>query len=113
LKVIPRSLAAATYRRLSCKRLRTGAGRIVDDITLTVELRSGARLYLVPRECYAAMIAQTAERWAAIGGKSAYVPALSHGDTGCGEYDGFGVFANLMERREALWKHPLVRTIAD
>ena len=34
-------------------------------------------------------LAQAAQRWAAAGGKSAYVPALAHGDTGTGEYDGF------------------------
>jgi hypothetical protein len=66
----------------------------------------------VPRESYAASVARAAERWAAVDGKSAYVPGLNHGDTGSGEYDGIGIFADLMERRRTLWKHPLVLQIA-
>jgi hypothetical protein len=88
---------------------------IVDDIAQTVGLRLGVQPYAVPLHSYAASIAQVAERWAAAGGKSAYVPALVHGDTGADEYDGFdglGPLApDLMERRAALWGHPLVRRI--
>jgi hypothetical protein len=89
---------------------------IVDDITLTIELRCGLRPYPVPLASYAATVDQAAARWAAAGGKSAYVPALNHGDTGAGEYDGFDgpglVAPDLMERRAALWEHPIVRKIA-
>jgi hypothetical protein len=88
---------------------------IVDDITLTVELRSGARPYPVPLHSYADTVAKAAERWAAAGGKSAYVPSLCHGDTGACEYDGFGrpgrFFPDLMERRTRLWAHPIVESI--
>jgi hypothetical protein len=81
---------------------------IIDDIRLTVDLRAGARPYPVPRATYAETVARAAERWAATGSKSAYVPALCHGDTGAGEYDGFGSFEDLMLRRSVLWRHPLV-----
>lgn len=81
---------------------------IVDEIRLTVKLQVGIRPHPIPMASYAATVAQAAERWAAAGGKSAYVPALSHGHTGEGEYDGFGMFEDLMERRAALWGHPLV-----
>jgi hypothetical protein len=78
----------------------------VDGITQTVELRRGIRPYSVPWGSYAEKIA---------GGKSAYVPALVHGDTGAGEYDGFGrlrpFVPDLMERRSALWERPVVRRI--
>lgn len=80
---------------------------IVDDITLTLQLRAGIRHYPVPRCSYAGSIAHAATQWASAGGKSAYVPALNHGDTGAGEYDGFN-FPDLMARRVALWKHPTV-----
>jgi hypothetical protein len=88
---------------------------IVDDIALTIQLRSGARPYPVPLHSYAGTVAHAAKRWPAAGGKSAYVPALCHGDTGAEEYDGFdgiGPFVpDLMERRSALWDHPQVRRI--
>jgi hypothetical protein len=86
---------------------------LVDDITMTIELRTGVRPYPVPRASYAATVTQAAERWAAVGGKSAYVPALAHGDTGAGEYDGFDglgpLVPDLMERRTALWGCLMVR----
>jgi hypothetical protein len=86
---------------------------IVDDITQTVELRFGVRPYPVPLHGYAETIAEAAECWKASGGKSAYVPALCHGDTGAGEYDGFSrpgrFFPDLMERRAALWGCPSVQ----
>jgi hypothetical protein len=88
----------------------------VDGITLTVELRSGARPYPIPLRSYAESVAKAAERWAALGGKSAYVPALAHGDTGAGEYDGFSgglLFPDLMERRTRLWAHPMVQRIVE
>jgi hypothetical protein len=84
---------------------------IIDDVSLTIELRSGIRSYPVPLASYTASVALAAERWAAAGGKSTYVPALNHGDTGAGEYDGFGSFPDLMERRAVLWAHPLVERI--
>jgi hypothetical protein len=90
---------------------------IVDDITLTVALRYGAITYPVPGESYAAAVAKAADRWAAAGGKSTYIPALNHGYTGAGEYDGFdglGAFMPaLMERRAALRNHPDVRKIIE
>jgi hypothetical protein len=89
---------------------------IVDEISMTIELRAGDRPYPVPRASYAATVAQAAERWTATGAKSTYVPALNHGETGAGEYDGFdgfGVVApDLMDRRAALWGHPAVTKIA-
>jgi hypothetical protein len=92
--------------------VRNWCQAIIDDITLTVELRTGARPYPVPRASYAATVAQAAERWAAMGGKSAYIPALTHGDTGAGEFDGFDgsgpLVPDLMERRDVLWGHPAV-----
>ena len=89
---------------------------IVDDLTLTANLRSGLCPYPVPLGSYQATVARAAARWAIAGGKSAYVPALSHGDTGAGEYDGFDCagrhFPGLMERRAQVWAHPTVRKIA-
>jgi hypothetical protein len=88
---------------------------IVDDIALTIELRSGIRPYAVPACTYAASVDRAAERWAASGGKSLYVPALNHGDTGAGEYDGFGgrgpLISDLMERRRLVWNRADVREI--
>jgi hypothetical protein len=89
---------------------------IVDDIRVTANLRSGLCPYPVPLGSYANSVAQAADRWPMAGGKSAYVPALSHGDTGAGEYDGFDcgqLFPDLMERRAALWAHPAVRQITQ
>ena len=64
---------------------------------------------------YAGSVAQAAKRWTAAGGKSAYVPALCHGETGAEEYDGFDgigpVVPDLMERRAALWSHNLVKRL--
>jgi hypothetical protein len=88
---------------------------IVDDISLTANLRSGFWTRLPVVGSYQDDLAFAARRWAADGGKSTYVPALNHGDTGAGEYDGFdciGSFvSDLMERRAALWSHPLVQRI--
>jgi hypothetical protein len=98
------------------REVRNWRQAIVDDIALTVELRSGIRSYPVPLGSYADSVAQAARRWAATAGKSAYVPALSHGDTGAGEYDGFDsldqLVPDLMKRRVSLWGHPIVTKIA-
>jgi hypothetical protein len=100
---------------IEMQQLRNWHQAIVDDITLTVELRSGIRPYPVPWASYAERVAKAAERWAALGGKSVYVPALAHGDTGAGEYDGFGhlrpLVPDLMERRAVLWERPVVTKI--
>jgi hypothetical protein len=100
---------------IEMQEVRNWRQAIVDDITLTVKLRCGIRPYPVPWASYADTVAKAAERWAALGGKSVYVPALAHGDAGAGEYDGFGrlrpFVPDLMERRAVLWAHPLVEVI--
>jgi hypothetical protein len=107
-------LERANLPAAELQEVRNWRQAIVEDITLTANLRSGLCPYPVPLGSYAASVAQAAERWAAAGGKSAYVPALNHGDIGAGEYDGFDLgcfFPDLMERRAALWGHPMVRKI--
>jgi hypothetical protein len=98
-------------RRPVRDRIAGGSELAAGDRQRHVELRSGIRPYRVPLHSYASSVAQAAERWAAPGGKSAYVPALNHGDPGAGEYDGFGLFEDLMERRPRLWAHSMVATI--
>jgi hypothetical protein len=107
-------LERANLPAAELQEVRNWRQAIIDDITLTANLRSGRRPYQVPLCSYTASVAQAAERWAAAGGKSAYVPALNHGETGAGEYDGFELdrpFPDLMERRAALWAHPVARKI--
>jgi hypothetical protein len=100
-------LARGDLPAAELQEVRNWRQAIVDDISMTIELRTGARPYPVPRASYAATVAEAADRWAAAGGKSAYVPTLNHGDTGSGEYDGFDgsgpLVPHLMERRYVLW----------
>jgi hypothetical protein len=116
LKAYSEILVQGGLSAIEMQEVRNWRQAIVDDITQTVELRSGIRSYPVPLYNYANTVAKAAERWTALGGKSAYVPALCHGDTGAGEYDGFSdgqFFPDLMERRTRLWAHPLVIAITD
>jgi len=94
-----------------------GRQAILDQFKFTADLRSKRREYPRPGDTYEAAIKRAAARWAELGGKAPYVPALTHWDNGEDwiERDGFdfgeNFFPDCMERRAALWAHPRVKEV--